>query len=237
MTVYDQLLEVQVCDTHLSQCAHRRSALPERRQIVEADQVLATVDGRITAQAAVVDEARRNQHRIEGELAAQEARAQNIETKLYDGSVTAVKELQDLQNELETVRRHISGIEDTDLEALETYEAAQAALADLETMRSEVLARREQAEMSLTAAATEIDAEAAEVAAARAVAAEGIPADLLAEYDQLRSSLSGIAIARLVGNRCEGCHLNLSAVEADRVRKLDPSEPVHCEECGRLLVR
>lgn len=236
-TVYEQLLEVQQHDTRLDQLAHRRDGLPERERIVEADQVLATVEGQIAAQTEAVAEARRAQRRIEDELATHEARAGQLDAKLYDGSVSAIRELQDLQTELETVRGHISTVEDADLEALERLEAAQSRQVELESMRAEVLARRGEAEVSLTAAAAEIDAEADEVTAARTVAATGIPAELLDEYERLRRSLGGVAVARLNRHRCEGCHLELSAVEVDRIGKLDPAEMVHCEECGRLLVR
>jgi predicted nucleic acid-binding Zn-ribbon protein len=63
------------------------------------------------------------------------------------------------------------------------------------------------------------------------------PNDLLEEYAGLRKRLGGIAIARLVGNSCGGCHLQLSAVEVARLKKLAPDEPANCEECGRLLAR
>ncbi len=237
MTMYSQLLEVQESDTRLDQLAHRRESLPERRQIAEADQVLVTVDGQIAEQTATVDERRHAQRRIEDELATQEARAKQIDTTLYGGTVSAARELQDLQSEAETVQRHISSIEDDGLVALEQLEAAQARLAELQDLRTQVLARREQAATALTVAAAEIDAEVDEVRAARAAAVAGVPDDAVAEYEHLRATLGGVGIARLVGSQCEGCHLNLSAVELDRVRHLDPDEPVHCEECGRLLVR
>ena len=60
---------------------------------------------------------------------------------------------------------------------------------------------------------------------------------MLTEYERLRSTYSGIGVARLIGNRCDGCHLTLPAVEVDRIRHLAADEPVHCTECGRLLVR
>ena len=44
-------------------------------------------------------------------------------------------------------------------------------------------------------------------------------------------------MARLSGNRCEGCHLTLSAVDVDRIRHLPPDEHAYCTECNRLLVR
>ncbi|HET8931491.1 MAG TPA: hypothetical protein VFN21_12600, partial [Acidimicrobiales bacterium] len=128
MTMYEQLLAVQESDTRLDQLAHRREGLAERRQITEADQVLATVDGQIEAQQVTVDERRRAQRRVEDELANQETRAKQIDTKLYGGTVSAARELQDLQSELDTVHQHISKIEDDGLVALEQLEEAQGRL-------------------------------------------------------------------------------------------------------------
>jgi predicted nucleic acid-binding Zn-ribbon protein len=59
----------------------------------------------------------------------------------------------------------------------------------------------------------------------------------LAEYERLRERFGGVAVAQLVGPTCQGCHLQLSAVELDRIRRLDADEVVYCEACGRLLVR
>jgi hypothetical protein len=60
---------------------------------------------------------------------------------------------------------------------------------------------------------------------------------LIDEYEMLRTRLGGIGAARLEGGRCLGCNLSLSAVEVDRIRHEPPDAIVHCEECGRLLIR
>ena len=65
---------------------------------------------------------------------------------------------------------------------------------------------------------------------------EGLDGELLAEYERLRRELGGVAVARLAGTSCGGCHLSLSAVEVDRIRKTPAGAMVHCEECGRILV-
>ena len=57
-----------------------------------------------------------------------------------------------------------------------------------------------------------------------------------AAYDKLRGGMGGIAIARMIGGQCGGCHLGLSAMEVARLRKLPDGEIAHCEECGRILV-
>ena len=71
----------------------------------------------------------------------------------------------------------------------------------------------------LAAAEAEIDAEMAEVVtpSGRHRRRASTPT-LLERYEQLRHDLGGIAVARLVGTNCGGCHLTLSAVELDRIR-------------------
>jgi predicted nucleic acid-binding Zn-ribbon protein len=102
--------------------------------------------------------------------------------------------------------------------------------ARLEAERARVADELAESEAGITAELAAVRAERAELAAA-------VDAALWPEYDTLRSQLGGVAIARLVGSTCQGCHLGLAAVEVDRIRKLGVDEIVHCEECGRLLVR
>ncbi len=48
--------------------------------------------------------------------------------------------------------------------------------------------------------------------------------------------LKGTGAARLIKNHCDGCHLELSSVEVERIRALPPGEVATCEQCGRILV-
>ncbi|KAA0233030.1 MAG: hypothetical protein EDR02_15280 [Actinobacteria bacterium] len=81
-----------------------------------------------------------------------------------------------------------------------------------------------------------MDAELAEVDEQRVSASEPIDAALLDSYEKLRSRLGGVAVARLVGSNCTGCHLTIPAVEVDRIKRAPENEVVYCD-CGRMLVR
>ena len=59
---------------------------------------------------------------------------------------------------------------------------------------------------------------------------------MLATYDRKRAAF-GVAVARLIGKQCQGCHLELSAAEIDTVRDEAAATGVtDCPDCGRLLV-
>jgi predicted nucleic acid-binding Zn-ribbon protein len=52
----------------------------------------------------------------------------------------------------------------------------------------------------------------------------------------LRTRLKGTGAARLIGHRCDGCHLELSSAEVERIRATTPDSVVTCDQCGRILV-
>lgn len=232
----ERLLVVQQHDTEADQLRHRLSALPERARL---DAKLADIAA-IEAQAATLSERRgaigRDLKRLEDEVAVVEARRAETDAKLYGGAVNAARELQALQDELASLKRRQTSLEDDELELME---AAEPLDADLERLAAEQAAADEEA-TALTAALAEaeatVSADLERTLAARAASVEGIDEELLTEYDRLRSQLGGIAVARLVGTSCGGCHLSLSAVEVDHIRKTPPGAMVHCEECGRILV-
>ena len=237
MSHWESLLAVQAHDTRVDQLSHRLANLPERVRLAALADEVAEVDRQI----ATVDQRRgelsRSQQRLEDEIASLSERANQAEKQLYSGAVSNPRELQALQDDIASIRRRIGQIEDDELEIMELTEPVDAQLATLDAQREALDADTRSVEAALAETSTALEAERAEVLAERDAAAADVPSDLWPEYDRLRAQFGGIAIARLVGATCQGCHLALPAVEVDRIRKLSPDEPVHCEECGRLLVR
>ena len=179
----------------------------------------------IDAQVAAVDERRgelsRGQQRLEDEIASLNERAAQAEKRLYSGAVSNPRELQALQDDVASIRRRIGQLEDQELEIMELSEPIDAQRAELGVERERLEAETERLTVDLTVAEAEIAAELEAVRSERDKEAAGVPAELWAEYDRLRLRLDGVAIARLVGTTCQGCHLQLSAVEIDRIRRLD----------------
>lgn len=237
MTVFEQLLQVQEHDTHLDQLRHRRETLPERTTLTERRRALAAFEAETATLQAERDSVGRDQRRIEDEVATIEGKAAEVEAKLYSGTVTSPRELQGFQDDLEALRRRQRQLEDEVLGFMEQLEPLDATLGDRADTRAELDSGVTQAADALTEAEADVVGELEVAEKERAEAAEPIPAELLDRYARLRQQFDGVAIARLVGTNCGGCHLSLSAVEVDRIRHEPPDAVIHCEECGRLLVR
>lgn len=237
MSALDQLLDVQQHDTAADQLRHRRATLPERAVVEEGSAEIARLDAAIAEVQAQVQAVRREQKKREDEVALLDDRWAELDKTLYSGSVTAPKELQALQEEQGVIRRRQSRLEDEVLEHMEQAEPLDEQVAARTAERDAADQRVKEALVALAEAEAAIDAELATVEAERSSVAEALPAPLLAEYDQIRAQLGGIGAARLEGATCSGCNLGLPAVVVDRIRKMGPDEVVHCEECGRILVR
>lgn len=237
MSRWDALLAVQEHDTHADQLEHKRKTLPEHTALVETMAELATVEQRAGEVEATRHELRRSQQRLEDDITLINDKATQHDKTLYSGTIGNPRELQTLQDEIAALKRRVVQLEDQELELMEQIEPLDATLADLATDRTRFDEQAARLRAEIAEAEVSIDDELATICSEREVLVTDVEPGLLAEYEQLRPQGGGIAIARLVGGTCGGCHLSLSAVEVDRIKKLPPEEPAHCEECGRLLAR
>ena len=237
MSRWDALLSVQEHDTNLDQLTHRLAHLPTERELAE---VMTTLVG-LEATTAQVQGRRhdlgRDQQRLEDEISSLGDKATQHDKALYSGVVNNPRELQAMQDEIAALRRRISQLEDQDLELMEQIDPLDADLARSAASHAELDQRAATLRAQIAEEQVAIEADLQRVGDERAALAATVEPDLLAEYDTLRPQSGGIAIARLVGGSCGGCHLSLSAVEVDRIKKLPPEAAAHCEECGRLLAR
>ncbi|HEY3810738.1 MAG TPA: C4-type zinc ribbon domain-containing protein [Acidimicrobiales bacterium] len=237
MSDLDALLALQDLDTARDQVRHRGAHLPERAELAAIDRQAAELDTTIGAVTATRDEIAARQAAIEAELAATEERAAAVNRRLYGGEVSASRELQALAADVDTLKARASGLEDQVLELMEQREPLDAGLVDAAAQREALDERRRTLTGALAAAAATVDDELARLDRLREESAAAVPADALAAYERLRARLDGVAVARLVGSHCDGCHLTLPSMELDRIRHLPPDEVVTCEQCGRILVR
>lgn len=237
MTRWDTLLAVQEHDTHIDQLVHRNQNLPARAALADLQTQLAGVDGQIATVDGRLSELGRSQQRLEDEIASMRERAAQADKQLYSGSTNNPRELQALQEDIESIRRRINKLEDDELDIMEATEPVDAERQKLAGKREQLDGAAEKLLAELAEAEAAIEGQLVDVRAQRSTAAGEVSDELLTEYERMRKGLGGVAIARLVGTTCQGCHLGLSAIEVDRIRKLSLDDQVNCEECGRLLVR
>ncbi len=232
----DGLLALQDLDTHIDQELHKKAHLPEREELAQLELVLAQTHAARSAVASQLGDVTSRQDAAERELKATEDRVAQVNTRLYGGTVTASRELQAMAADVESLRKRASELEDRALGLMEEREPFDAELAQLDSRVADLGLRQRELETSLASTEAEVDTDIATLSAQRAKAAGAVPEPLLATYERLRKRLGGVAVARLTGGRCDGCHLTLPAMELDRIRHESAGTLEYCEQCGRILV-
>jgi uncharacterized protein len=235
-TDFDALLALQDLDTHIDQEVHRKAQLPERAALAEVDRLIGQAQASRSVVAAALAEVAVRQEAAERELKVTEDRVVQVNRRLYGGTVTASRELQAMSEDVEGLKKRASELEDKALGLMEEREPFDSELATLDGKLAELTDRRSDTLERLGAAEEQVDAALAGLTAQRPGAVEAVPQALLTAYDRLRSRLGGVAVARLVGGRCDGCHLSLPAMELDRIRHQSAGSLETCEQCGRILV-
>jgi len=230
------LLALQDLDTHIDQERHRRAHLPERAELSDLERMAAEAGAARADLAASLGEVVSRQVAAERDLKATEDRAAQVTTRLYGGTVTASRELQAMAGDVEGLRRRASELEDKVLGLMEEREPLDSAVAELDKTLADLSQRQNEVGERLAKAEADVDAVLAGLEYQRPATVQAVDPPLLGPYDRLRARLGGVAVARLAGGRCDGCHLSLPAMELDRIRHQPPGSLEYCEQCGRILV-
>ncbi len=233
---FDTLMQVQDRDTSLDQLRHRRDALPERAALAELGDLRSRLDRSMGEVQVLVDDLAGRQRHLEEQIAATAKRRHEIEQRMRSGAISASRDLQAMDHEVGQLAERQSHLEEAELTLLEEQEPLDARLDEDRTASAALTVESDRLTSSIAESETEIDA---------AIAAEGeirdrlfpeLPPELAARYELLRSRLGGVGAARLVGDRCDGCHLTLPSVDVERIRRLPPDEFATCPQCDRILV-
>jgi predicted nucleic acid-binding Zn-ribbon protein len=229
-----RLLALQDIDTAIDRLSARKAVLESGGELAaarnEAD-AAERVLGELQLQLDVVG---RDQSKLEHEIDSLTQKAAAEDKRLYDGSVVNAKELESIQHEIENLKRRRSDREDEMLGLMEVREELERRGAEAESSSN---ALREQVETvggaalgELQSIETELEAKVAE----RRALVPGFEPDLLELYEDLRKQKKGIGVAALVDGVCQGCHEQLSAMELDKLKRVEGVR--RCEHCRRILV-
>ncbi len=236
MPALDTLLAVQERDTAIDRLRHRRDTLPERAALAEADARLRELTPLLADARARRDDVAREERRLDDEARALEQRAIETEKRLYSGEISSARELQAMQADIEQLRRHRSSVEDDELALMEQRESLDAEVAAFEAQIAGIEAGVADQRAALAEQEATIDGEIAQESGARGELTRDLPADLLTTYERCRAQARGVGAARLVGRTCQGCHLDIPATEAERIKRAADGTVAFCDNCGCILV-
>jgi hypothetical protein len=231
-----QLLAVQDLDTSITQLQHRRDVLVESSGLAALEGQLAALGAEQADAAARRGVLTATQKELEEQIAGISERRGVVEKRMYAATSSSGRDLQAMNDEVRHLTERRAELEELELVAMLEQDPIDAELAALRERLTPLETEAVELRRQVAESRVEIDAALAEAIGSRAAAAAELPTALADRYETLRSHLKGTGAARLVGSHCDGCHLELSSVEVEKIRALPPGEMATCEQCGRILV-
>jgi len=224
------LYRLQQVDSQIDQIQSRLKAI---RQILENDDELRTANTLFSVAEKNNKEAEQLLKQTELEVEKQRIKIQQTEASLYGGLVKNPKELQDLQKDIASLKRHLETLEERQLEAMEVAESAEndlkAANAGLEKVKS---SRGDQFGQ-LAKEDEKLNKDLETLLSERNAVMQDISASTINQYDQLRRQRRGIAVTTISDDSCASCGTTLPASLQQNARSA--TQLFNCPTCGRIL--
>lgn len=169
--------------------------------------------------------------KAENNVKAQHIQIEQTEAMLYGGSVKNPKEVQDLQNKAESLKRHLSKLQDDQIEAMLSHEEKEAALQAAQDALKELRAELIQQNSELGGEQTVLNQDKECLLKERDIALPDIPANMLDHYSELRKQKNGFAIAAVIDNSCSACGGMLTLAQQQKAR----TALAYCPSCKRII--
>ncbi|HEY8801779.1 MAG TPA: C4-type zinc ribbon domain-containing protein [Candidatus Dormibacteraeota bacterium] len=201
------------------------SRLESDPEVVELETSLAEARG---AQEVAAARLRESDHERE----AHRTKLRSREKELMSGRIRSPSELMQMSEEVSHMKARFVEEEEAEMQLMEDADTADQALREaistLEDGRRRSAAEEPGLRQDLAGWGTEL----AEVEAERDSVWEQVPPAAQAAYSRMRMYPR---VAQVVNNQCSACRVTVTSSGMQMLRKGD--EIVHCEHCGRILVR
>ncbi len=226
-----QMYELQKVDLTWAKVRQR---LLEIQKLLGESEELRQVRARLSETESELHAWRGKQHDAELESRSLAERIQSAEAQLMSGTIHSPKELEALQANVDSMRRHRAQLEDSAVEAMLLADGLDAQLDELRQSQVKLEEEWSSGQADLREQETKMKQNYVLLKRKRdALAAEMSP-DLLNRYEQMRRRRGGVAVARVLNGDCEACHVQMptgviSALHSNR------DELVVCTSCGRYL--
>ncbi len=224
-----QLLVIQDRDRKLRQLKIELKNAPLEKKAM--DTRLATASATLEASKLKAKEIEVKRKELENEVRAREDRIgkyeqQKLGTKKND-------EYQAYDHAIESLRKEIAGIEDKEIELMEAAETQKPIIAAAEKEAADTRALVQRQVADIEAKVIAIEAQVAEIQVGRDKLASAVDEELLDDYQRLFERKDALAVAALVNEVCQGCHVKsqthiVNSVKAAKV-------VTTCLNCARIL--
>jgi len=223
------LAQLQEIDLKIDSSRGEMQALLDEIHSLEAraEEMRQAISGQITELDGIEDEKRA----LEENLAAEADAINRSEARLRD--IKTQKEYQAVSKEIAAAKKVKSDLEEQVLQRITRGDELKVIISDKENVLREFDSNSSVLKGELQGKIERLEADIAEVAAAREATAKDVSPSMMKRYLMLREKRQGVAIVEARSGSCLGCNMNLPPQLFNSLYKAD--NLVACPHCQRLL--
>lgn len=222
-------IQLQDLDNRIAELQREVAALPKHIAVIE--KALDSHIRKLDADRAALAANHRDRKRLEGEIQTHEQRVSKLRDQMLGAKTN--EQYGAFKNEIDYCEAEIRKCEDRILDRMGESEPLERNVKAAEAALNE---EKKNVEAEKNAARQRTAADQAQLRdlleSRRKVVAEMSP-QLYGNYERLRKSRKGVAVAEAVNGRCSACHLSLRLQFFQDLRRGD--QVMYCESCGRIL--
>ncbi|HEX3558782.1 MAG TPA: C4-type zinc ribbon domain-containing protein [Pyrinomonadaceae bacterium] len=226
----EQLIALQIADTHIRRLQAELESNPRRRAEIENEFDQRAFEFKALEQTR--DAARATRAQLEREMAEQRARAEKAERDLMSSKNS--KSYEAAIREVDAAKKQVSELETKTLEQMESAESAEKTLAEREPEFSHLLGEREERLRAFDEQTRVLSEEIAARRRERERLFASLPPSIKSQYQRIAARIrDGVAMAEARNGSCSACFIALRPQVMAQIRRGE--EIVTCDNCNRIL--
>lgn len=223
------LYRLQQVDSQMDAIRARLKAI---RDTLENDLELCAAKDALSAAESLHKQAGSALKQSEAEFEKQRIKIEQTEASLYGGNVKNPKELQDLQLDVASLKKHLGTLEERELEAMLHVEEAEKSLELAKAKLADIQSKLREQNRDLTNESDALNRDLERLESERQAVIGDMNESVIKTYDRLRRQKHGVAVTTVSEEACSACGTTLTASQQQGARS---TQLFYCPTCGRIL--
>ena len=224
------LYRLQKIDSQMDQVKNRLLAIDK---LLNEDLAFRTAQQELADVEHALYKAQRGLKQTEDIVQTQQIKIEENEAALYGGRIRNPKELQDLQNDVASLKKYLRELENQQLDAMILLEQAEKEVTDKQAELKTVEGQHTAKNATQLGAKLTLQKEVERLDAERKAVVASISPEEIKIYERLRQQKRGIAVSPISDGSCEACGSTLTPADWQIARS--PSKVSYCPTCGRII--
>lgn len=208
--------------------------LKDNQELKELEGEFEKIEERFQSTEKELSEVEHERKKLEDTIELQTEKIKSNKEKLFSGTITSSKELENYQEEIEILTKRNEELEDKELGLMMIQDDKAPVLDELKQKRDESKKKMDELKEKIEDDIKKVQQEISDIKEKRQDIAKKIPKEKLKEYQDIRNKKGGIAVAVLKDGFCSACNMQLSPIDLEEIT--EPDVLYKCPLCSRILI-